>query len=245
MINEVLPQLDQQFADVFRRIESARVNSAKQNEFVQLVAVSKKQSIEAMQAYINWAASRKIAAVFGENYVQEYKQKVTQLTGTFECHLIGPLQRNKAKEAVRLFDVIQSVHSAKLAEELDKEAAKQKKIQRIFLQINISQDTAKSGFSVADATEFLRDGINHFEHLQLEGLMTITREYENAEDARLDFRQFALLRSKFLSEPQLSKAFKEGKCALSMGMSQDFEVAINEGASMVRIGTLLFGQRKR
>ena len=204
-----------------------------------LVAVSKTKPVEMILE-----AMKAGQVDFGENYVQEYKQKVTQLTGTFECQLIGPLQRNKAKEAVRLFDVIQSVHSAKLAEELDKEAAKQKKIQRIFLQINISQDTAKSGFSVADATEFLRDGINHFEHLQLEGLMTITREYENAEDARLDFRQFALLRGKFLSEPLLSKAFKGGKCALSMGMSQDFEVAINEGASMVRIGTLLFGQRK-
>ncbi len=244
LMEESFAQLEAQFTEVHRRVLCAERVAANRAASVQVIAVSKKQSTAAMQAYLKWAAVQKVPVIFGENYVQEFKQKVPQLSGTFECHLIGPLQRNKAKEAVRLFDVIQSVHSTQLAAEIDKQAAKENKVQRIFLQINISQDENKSGFSLPEVAEFLRNELIHLEHLRLEGLMTITREYDLAEEARQDFRKFALLREQFLSDPHTSKVFRQGNCALSMGMSQDFEIAIAEGATMVRIGSLLFGQRK-
>jgi pyridoxal phosphate enzyme (YggS family) len=228
-------ELEMRFESVWSRLQLALIQSGRS---VQLIAVSKKQPISAMQAYQIWANTRGIPVIFGENYVQEWEQKAPLLGQPFEVHFIGSLQRNKAREAVRLFDVIESVHSLALAESLNKEAGKISKKQRVLLQVNISADSKKSGFSVEETAEFFNTFRHKFLNLKIEGLMTITREYPQREDVRKDYRAMHdLVASISQSAPEL------GPLVLSMGMSQDFDIAIQEGADLVRVGSDLFGPR--
>lgn len=178
--------------------------------------------------------------IFGENRVQEAKRKI--LSGEIqavpvklEWHLIGHLQKNKAKDAVQLFEVIQSVDSVALAEELNKQAEKAGKVQRILLQVKLSEEETKSGVSEEGLPELL-ETIAQMTHLRLEGMMTIPPYRENASDVAPYFRRLRELRD------EAEKAgFKLPE--LSMGMSHDFETAVEEGATMIRIGTAIFGER--
>ena len=220
-------ELKQNLVRIQERIAAALLRSGRATQ-VQLVAVSKLQPASLVQEFLNLGGS----IVLGENYVQEFKKKRVELKGDFKAHLIGPLQRNKAKLAVELFDLIESVHSAEIAEALNKAAAQIGKIQEVFLQVNISGDAAKSGFSAEATRTFFRDQLASLNNLKCTGLMTITELYEKAEDARADFRALY----------QLSESLRPG-LLLSMGMSQDFEIAVEEGATHVRVGTALFGER--
>jgi pyridoxal phosphate enzyme (YggS family) len=215
--------------EINERIERARALSPFPSRRVQLVAVSKRQPTERVSAL--FAAAEGLPIVLGENYVQEWAEKRTLLPAPAEIHLIGPLQSNKAREAVVLFDVIESVHSSKLLALLSKEAARIGKVQRIFLQVNVSGDIAKSGFAPDEMPEIF-SGARVLPGVSVEGLMTITREYDTPEGAREDFRAMRMLRETL--DPQLE---------LSMGMSSDFDVAIQEGATLVRVGSALFGAR--
>lgn len=228
-------ELEMRFESVWSRLQSAQSQSGRP---VKLIAVSKKQPITAMQAFQIWANARGIPVIFGENYVQEWEQKASELDQPYEVHFIGSLQRNKAREAVRLFDVIESVHSLALAEALNKEAGKISKKQRVLLQVNISADSKKSGLSVEETTEFFNTFRHNFLNLKIEGLMTITREYPQREDVRKDYRAMRdLVALISQAAPNL------GPLVLSMGMSQDFDIAIEEGADFVRVGSDLFGPR--
>jgi pyridoxal phosphate enzyme (YggS family) len=195
-----------------------------------------------MHEYIEAARSRAVPVVFGENYVQELKSKRAELPQDVVVHLIGPLQSNKIRDAVRYADVIQSVHSASVLLGIAKEALKQGKQQRVFLQVNIGEDPQKSGFRSEDIAVLLADSKAYAASVQIMGLMTITPYYEQPEQARPDFAKMSKLREELLTAG-LAGAFVGGRPLLSMGMSADFDVAIEEGADLVRVGTALFGER--
>jgi pyridoxal phosphate enzyme (YggS family) len=196
-----------------------------------------------MHEYVSAATSRGVPIIFGENYVQELKAKRAEMGPVAEFHLIGPLQSNKIKEAVRNADVIQSVHSLSILQGIAQEASRQAKRQRVFLQVNIGNDPAKSGFS-ADSLTTVFDALGSLSaSIEVLGLMTITPYYESAEAARSDFARMAALRDAVQQSPQ-SQLFANSTVLLSMGMSADFYVAIQEGADLVRVGTALFGERE-
>ncbi|MCB0310650.1 MAG: YggS family pyridoxal phosphate-dependent enzyme, partial [Bdellovibrionales bacterium] len=171
----------------------------------------------------------------GENYVQEAKSKFGYIEHTSKLHLIGPLQRNKAKDAVVYFDVIESLHTVEVAEAINRVAAAKQKVQEVYLQINISCDRAKSGFSLEQLEHVLPEIVS-FESLNVTGLMTITA-FGQAEDLlRRDFRSMKLVRDR--TADRLGR-----KLVLSMGMSDDYQIAVEEGADLVRIGSAIFGER--
>ena len=209
---------------------------------ITLVAVSKKQSTESMRAYAVAANAKGIPVVFGENYVQEFKAKRQELGELGQFHLIGPLQSNKIKDAVRYADVIESVHSRRVFDVVAKEASALGKRQAIFLQVNIGKDPNKSGFLAEEMPEICQVAARLSQHVCLLGLMTITPYYEVAEDARGDFRAMNELRQRLVVSGA-DQCFENRTIALSMGMSSDFEIAIEEGADLVRVGTALFGER--
>lgn len=230
------PELQTRFESVEAAVTAACRESSIPRTDVTLVGVIKKQSPAAVEAFIEWCHTHGTQAVVGINYVQEYRDLLPSLpTPPDRAHCIGRLQKNKAKDAVRLFDVIETVDSLELARVLDAAAERAGKVQEVFLQVNISDDERKGGFSPAAVASFLTTDAPVLSHLTCKGFMTITRLYETAEEARPDFRKLAELRR---SIPQAAD-FK-----LSMGMSQDFGVAIAEGANLVRIGTALFGSRE-
>lgn len=230
----MVSQIIENTKSIFSHIESSRAKVGRKDPII-LVAVSKKQSVDKINEYIEFVSTKGISPVIGENYIQEFREKSPDIQGTFEAHFIGRLQSNKIKEIVSLFDVIESVHSADALNRINSVATQFGKVQKVFLQVNVSDDPKKSGFKIGDV-EKAAVLARSLPGLQLQGLMTITELYDKAEDARQDFRKLREVRDSIWKDPQ------EGY--LSMGMSQDFEVAIEEGATHVRIGTSIFGARE-
>ena len=228
--------LEARFQEVFRRIEHACHAANRDPATLQIVAVSKLQPVSAMLDYLIFSGKRGIRCIFGENYVQEFKEKREKLSDAFESHMIGSLQSNKAKEAVGLFDLIESIHSLKIAREVGKSAEKIGKVQSVYLQINVSNDPAKSGFTPDQLDHAVIDELAGVSGINICGVMTITALYDDPNDARGDFK--ALVRTARELEDRLGR-----KLTVSMGMSSDFEVAIAEGADVIRVGTALFGER--
>jgi pyridoxal phosphate enzyme (YggS family) len=196
---------------------------------VRLVAVSKTFGADVVGAAV--AAG---LTTLGENRVQEAESKAPDLPDTIEWHLVGGLQSNKAARAIALFDVIQSVDTPSLAERLSRLADGREV--RILLQVNVDDDDAKGGFTAAGVSEALPD-ILALPALRVDGLMTVGRLVAEAEAARATF---ARLRE--LSE-RLREAHPALGTELSMGMTDDFEVAVEEGSTIVRVGRALFGSR--
>ena len=226
------------------RMSAALQRCGRQSGRVQLVAASKFQPAAVMAEYISAARSLGIDPLFGESYVQEFRKKKAALEGECRCHLIGALQRNKAREAVRLFDLIEAVHSAEVAQALNDEAARIEKLLPVFLQINISRDPAKAGFAPGTVRDFIAGSLPGLSSLRLCGLMTITRDYCEPEETRADYRAMFDLRERLAADPDCLPAIGPQGLELSMGMSGDFEMAIEEGATLVRIGTAIFGERE-
>ena len=224
----------QRLETVKERIRNAANGCGRDPESVHLVAVSK-----TMPADIVLEAIQAGATILGENYIQESREKVDQLSShNVSWHFIGHLQSNKAKYAVKLFDMIHSVDKVKLAREIDKSAKKIDKIQQILIQVNISEENTKSGTTVENTMSLLRE-VSQFPNLSIMGLMTMPPYYNNPEKARPFFISLRELRDQVVAEniPGISMDH------LSMGMTGDFEVAIEEGATLVRIGTAIFGER--
>ena len=169
---------------------------------------------------------------FGENKVQEAKAKIPLVSGRARWHFIGHLQSNKVRDAVQLFDVIHSVDSVKLAEEIDKWAERAGKTQPILLELNLAGEASKHGMKPEDVTDALAR-ISQLPRLEVRGLMTVPPYVEDPEKVRPYFRQLRVLRDQL------------GLRELSMGMSHDFEMAVEEGATIVRIGSAIFGERKK
>lgn len=226
-------QIKNNLSSIIQRISQCAVNCNRDPKDISLVAVGKTQSIENIRHVIESGAG-----MIGENYIQEAREKFDALIHfKAQWHFIGHLQSNKAKYAVRLFDLIHTVDSLKLAKELDKQARKIVKKQSILIQVNISREATKSGVHENEAFE-LAQNILDLEHLHLKGLMTMPPYYDAPEKVRPYFKDLRILRDKL--EDRLNITLKE----LSMGMTGDFETAIEEGATLVRIGTALFGARQ-
>ena len=201
---------------------------------VLLVAVTKNHDVEAMREAIDAGA-----ADIGENRVQEASQKYAVLDRNVTWHLIGHLQTNKVKHAVKIFDMIESVDSIKLAEAINKEAAKLGKVQKILVQVNLVKEASKTGVYLEDLPELLT-AIDGMDNLKLMGLMFIAPIAENPEDVRPMFNQMYNL---FIKVQKMPLAHADIKY-LSMGMTHDYQIAIEEGANIVRVGTAIFGPRQ-
>jgi len=226
--------LKKRLDNVKDRINKTALKCGRDPESIHLVAVSKTIPANRVREAIMAGVT-----TLGENYVQEARNKFNVL-GTFPVswHFIGHLQSNKAKYAVRLFDLIHSVDSLKLARELNQQAKKVNKIQDVLIQINISKEPSKSGSDIENAANLIKD-IVLFENLTVKGFMAMPPFFNNPEKTRPYFTALRNLRD------QIQKDFPGVDLnELSMGMTGDFEVAIEEGATFVRIGTAIFGERR-
>lgn len=226
-------------SDTFKKMSYAAMRAGRSPEEVKLIAVTKTVNIEIIKEAIDGGLR-----VLGENRVQEARAKIEELsrlsTDNYELtsiswHLVGHLQKNKAKYAVQLFDLIHTIDSVELAEEIDRQAEKRGKIQRVLAQVKLSKEEAKHGVLPKDLMHLL-EKIKALGNLKLEGLMTMPPFFEDTEEARPYFKRLLEVRNEL---EKMGFILPE----LSMGMSNDFEVAIEEGATMVRIGTALFGER--
>jgi pyridoxal phosphate enzyme (YggS family) len=222
------------YRGILERIATAAAKAERDAREVRLLAASKSQSVDAIRAAL--AAG---VVLVGENYVQEAQEKKRQLADAkTEWHMIGHLQRNKAKLAVDLFDVIESLDNLALARELDKEGAKRNKIARAFVEVNLAGEESKAGITKSEVADLLEQ-VSGLAHIRIEGLMTVPPFRENLEEVRSYFRELRELRDSLSSLHFPNVQLKE----LSMGMTHDFTVAIEEGATIVRVGTALFGPR--
>lgn len=219
---------------IHRRIEKAAIAAGRKPAAVRLVAVSKTVPADRVREAIQNGIT-----LLGENYIQEAREKIEALQEfPVAWHFIGHLQSNKAKYAVRLFDLIHSVDSIKLARELDRQACKIDKIQDILIQVNTGKEASKSGVYVDDALTLVR-AAGQMNNIAVKGLMTLPPYFNAPDRVRPYFQALRELRDRIASESLPGIAMDE----LSMGMTGDFEAAIQEGATLVRIGTALFGER--
>jgi pyridoxal phosphate enzyme (YggS family) len=218
---------------VQERVAAAARRAGRSPEEIRLVAVSKTVGAERVREAMTAGVK-----ILGENYVQEAQKKIEAIGHGIAWHFIGHLQTNKAKVAARLFDLIHSVDSLSLAEELDKAAKKQGRILPVLLQISLSEETTKFG---AKEREIFRmaESLATMEGIRVEGLMTMPPYFEDPEAARPYFGALRELSERLARQKIPRILMKE----LSMGMSNDFEVAIEEGATLVRVGTAIFGPR--
>jgi pyridoxal phosphate enzyme (YggS family) len=233
--------LSENLTDIHNRIAAAAGRANRSPDDITLVAVSKQVFLEKVVAAIALGHH-----IFGENYVQESQEKIPAIRrarphDALSFHFIGKLQTNKAPKAAELFDVIQTIDSVKLANTLEKHLKSRHKPLTGYIQVNIGGEKQKSGILPEDCELFLAE-LPRYEHLQIKGLMAIPPYFADPEKVRPFFRQLREL-SEHLAAKGLLGA--QGPVELSMGMSGDFEVAIEEGATVVRIGTALFGQRLR
>ena len=225
-------------ARVRERIAAAAGRAARNPEEITLMGVSKTFPVERIrEAY---AAGLR---VFGENRVQEFAGKADALRDLrdTEWHLIGHLQTNKAAKAVELFNAVDSVDSVRIAERLNASAESAGKTLSVLIEINVGGEQAKSGVAPdSDELEQILQGAPRWGNLKIRGLMTVPPYTEDPEDSRPYFSQLRQIRDSIaaVNLPQI------GMAVLSMGMSHDFEVAIEEGATCVRVGTAIFGQRE-
>ncbi len=219
---------------VLERIKNAADDCNRPVESIHLIAVSKTMPAEVVKEAIEAGVTD-----LAENYIQEAREKVNTLaTSHVNWHFIGHLQSNKAKYAVRLFDLIHSVDSLKLARELNKHAQKNDKIQSVLVQVNVAREESKSGVYVENTIELLKN-ISQLENISVKGLMTMPPYFNAPEKVRPFFAALRKLRDQIQTEAIPNIAMDE----LSMGMTGDFEAAIEEVATMVRIGTAIFGER--
>lgn len=219
---------------IFSSIKKTAIACNRDPESVKLVAVSKTVTADRVRQAITSGIT-----ILGENYVQEALEKITTLSSeAVSWHFIGHLQSNKAKVAVNLFDLIHTVDSLKLAKELNKEAQKLGKIQDILIQVNIAREASKSGIE-PEAAESLIESISHLDHLMIQGLMTMPPFLDDPERIRPYFKTLRELRDRIRAHDLPHVNMNE----LSMGMSHDYIVAIEEGATLVRVGSAIFGSR--
>ncbi len=219
--------------NIRQKIAAAAGRVGRAPDSVTLLAVTKGQPPETVQE-----AARLGLTLFGENKVQEAKAKIPLCSGRLQWHMIGHLQSNKCRDAVELFAMIQSVDSLNLAEEINKRAEQAAKTLPVLLEVNIVGEASKFGYKPEQLLAEL-DRINALPRLEIHGLMTIPPWSPLPENVRPVFRKLRQLKEQ--CEQRLGAPLPQ----LSMGMSGDFEVAIEEGATVVRIGTALFGERPK
>jgi PLP dependent protein len=219
---------------VRKQIETAALKAGRDPSEVKLVAVSKTHPAETVREALAAGGS-----VFGENKVQEGLEKIAEIgRGRAEWHLIGHLQKNKARKVVRNFDVIQTLDSVELAERLERICGEEDRAElKVLVQVDLADEETKSGIEEKDLPE-LAEYLKSCERLKFAGLMIIPPFFEDPEKVRPFFRRLREIRDNLRKQ----NAFTDGG-ELSMGMSHDFEVAVAEGATLVRVGTAIFGRR--
>lgn len=216
------------------RIAAAAKRAHRDPSSIRLIVVTKTIDIIRIQEAI--AAG---AAILGENRVQEAKGKIDKLGPAADWHLIGRLQTNKAKFAVKLFSLIHSVDNLELAHELDKQALKSGKVQDVLIEVNTSLEVSKAGIGAEDALALVQEAAK-LDNISIKGLMTMPPFFDDPEKARPFFKELRELAGRIAQANIPGVSMQE----LSMGMSGDFETAVEEGATMVRVGTAIFGERK-
>lgn len=216
------------------RMRGAAERVGRDPDSVRLVAVSKRQSLEVIREAMACGQT-----VFGENYLQEAEEKVAALGQGLAWHCIGHLQSNKARIAAEIFDCIETIDRLKLAKALEIRLAELGKTMPVLVQVNVGGEAQKAGVAPEEAGQLCRE-LQQFPHLRLQGLMTMPPFFEDPEESRGYFRRLRLLGDELAAQGLLGR---HGMVQLSMGMSGDFEVAIEEGATLVRVGTALFGER--
>jgi hypothetical protein len=220
-------------ASMKARIEAAARRAGRAPEAILLVAVSKTWPPEVVQEAVEAGLT-----TFGESRTHEAKTKMPQLAGNLHWHLIGHLQTNKARDAVALFEMVESVDSVRLGCELNKWAERAGKTLAVLLECNVSGESSKFGFKPAEIAQLLPE-LNNLGRLEVRGLMTMAPFFKEPENARPVFRLLRELRDRLQRQHGIPLP------ELSMGMTNDFEVAIEEGATIVRIGTGIFGEGRR
>ena len=219
------------FRAVLAGIEDARQKrTVARDEKITLIVVTKNHGVELMREAIDAGATD-----IGENRVQEAAEKFPTLERKVTRHLIGHLQTNKVKRAVKLFDVIQSVDSFKLAAMLDEAAVSVQKVQDVLIQVNLAREPQKSGVQPEDLDSLVQI-VDAAKNLRFRGLMMIAPNFDDVEKCRPLFREMRTLFDKL-------KTSREAFDFLSMGMSHDYKIAVEEGANVVRIGTAILGNR--
>ncbi len=230
MISENLNQIREQ-------IEKTAVLAGRNPDAITLVAVSKRKPIPDIVQ-----AQEAGQTHFGENFLQDAQVKIAHfqnqsISRKMVWHFIGRIQSNKAKLIAELFDVVETVDRLKIANSLQKHLATFDKILSIYVQVNIGRESQKAGVMPEDSLDFVRK-VSAYKNLQIKGLMAMPPYSSNSEETRVYFRQMKELAKKVEEEGVI------GECGLSMGMSGDYEFAIEEGATLVRVGTALFGERE-
>jgi pyridoxal phosphate enzyme (YggS family) len=229
-------QLGERFARVRAQIEAAALKCGRSPAEITLVAISKTHPASLVRAAIDLGATD-----VGENRVQEAEQKINEVgRNATRWHLVGHLQANKARRAVQLFDVIHSVDSLELARRLDRLCGEERRESLpVLIQVDLGHEETKTGIDERELPALV-DSLKELERLALIGLMTLPPFFDDPEQARPFFRRLRELRD----ELGARGAFGDRKGELSMGMTHDFAVAIEEGATMIRVGTAIFGERE-
>lgn len=225
------PLFEDNLAAVRRRVQSACARVGRRPEEVRVLAVSKTRSPDVIRE----AAGAGLVD-FGENRVQEARQKIPLCPDALSWHLIGHLQTNKVKDAVSLFNLIQSVDSLKLLLAIETAAEAAGRVMPVFLEVNVSGEGSKFGLA-PEAVPGILQAANSLRRVEIQGLLTMPPLAEDPEHARQFFRALRELRDRWRQETGFE--LRE----LSMGMSHDFEVAVEEGATWIRLGSILFGKR--
>jgi pyridoxal phosphate enzyme (YggS family) len=228
-----MTKIAENLARVRERMEAAARRAGRSPEKIRLVAVSKTVDLERIRQAIEAGVGS-----LGENYVQEAQKKIEALGHRVAWHYIGHLQTNKARAAAALFDFIHSVDSLRLAEELDRAALQQKKVLPVLLQVNLAGEESKFGASETEVVRLL-ELFSNLRGVSVKGLMAMPPFFEDSEESRPYFRALKKLAESVAQKKMPGILMEE----LSMGMSNDFEVAIEEGATLVRVGTAIFGPR--
>ncbi len=228
MIEGNLRILRKKISDICKKVN-------RDSKDIRIIAVTKGVGVDRIKEAISFGITE-----IGENYIQEAKSKLPALKDyNIRWHFIGHLQSNKVKYAVKIFDLIQSVDSIELLEEINREARKNNKVQDCLVQINTSQDTDRFGIDVKSVLEFFKLS-NEFKNIDIKGLMLMAPLLKHMEQTREHFRAVGILRD------DINSSFLDGEekiKILSMGMSWDYAIALEEGSNMLRIGTAIFGAR--
>lgn len=220
-------------SQIEEKITLACERAGRSREEVKLIAVSKTKPVEDIQEAIAYGIRS-----FGENKVQELKEKMEILGDELDWHLIGHLQTNKVKYIVGKVSLIHSLENMRLAEALDKEAKKRKAIVDVLVEVNVAKEDSKFGIKPEDAEGFIRQ-VSEFENIRIKGLMTVAPYTDIPEENRKYFKEL----KKIMVDLNRKNIHNVSMSVLSMGMTGDYEVAIEEGATLVRVGTGIFGNR--
>lgn len=225
--------IKENLAEVEAKIAAACKRAGRDRSEVTLITVSKTNPVVRLKEAMDCGVH-----IFGENKVQEMLEKQEELPDTLEWHMIGHLQRNKVKYIMGKVAMIHSVDSLRLAEEISKEAVKQGTQENILIEINVAEEESKFGITTKEAIELV-ETVSKLPNIHIKGLMTIAPFVENAEENRKIFQDLKKL-SVDIAQKNIDNVTMT---VLSMGMTNDYEVAIEEGATMVRVGTGIFGRR--